>query len=735
MKRLFWVFLGLVVGLLPKVNFAQEVNKRPKIGLVLSGGGAKGLAHIGVLKEIEKAGVKIDYIGGTSMGAIIGGLYACGYTANELDSIFNSADAEAILQDKIPRGNKTFYEKYNDEVYALSLPFQNFKISVPKGLSKGLYNYNLITRLTHNYRHVSDFDKLKIPFLCIATDVETGEEVVFKNGYLPLCLSASGAFPSLYAPVKIGNRYFIDGGVTNNFPVEEVKKMGADFIIAVDVQEDLKNIQQINGATGVLNQISNFKTLEGLQAKKSLIDMYIKPDIKKYSVISFELGKEIVQSGKEACKPFQDQLLQLADHGNKVHFAPKKENIQINGIGIDGSDNYTRSYFLGKLRFNANQTISYEKLQSGINNLNATQNFSDIKYRLVENNGKDDLIIEVEENPIKTYFKLGVHYDNLFKSSALLNVTKKNLMFKNDVGSFDLILGDNTRFNLDYYIDNGYRWSFGLKSNFDRFSRLSHIDFKGGALFNALGVDKSNMDYIIWNNRAYVQTIFAQKFLFGLGLEHKFISINAPINTTDSNFIEKSSYFSFLGFLKFDSFDNKYFPRKGWYFHGDANSYFHSTDFSNDFKRSSVFMADMAIAQTFWKKISLKVQSEGGFTVGENANRINDFVLGGYGHHKFGNFKPFLGYDYLSLTGDSYVRGSVTADYVFFRRHHLNFMANFSNIGYKIFDTGEWITKPSYTGYGFGYGMETLIGPIEFKQSWSPDTGNLYYTFSIGFWF
>src|SRR5689334_4107611 len=148
LKKALLLLVAFLLFSLP--SFSQDTIKKHKIGLVLSGGGAKGLAHIGVLKEIEKAGIKIDYIGGTSMGAIIGGLYASGYTADDLDSIFRGTNFDELLQDFVPRNNKTFYEKHNDEVYALTLPFQNLKISVPRGISKGMYNYNLISRLTNN---------------------------------------------------------------------------------------------------------------------------------------------------------------------------------------------------------------------------------------------------------------------------------------------------------------------------------------------------------------------------------------------------------------------------------------------------------------------------------------------------------------------------------------------------------------------------------------------------------
>lgn len=715
--------------------FSQDSIKKPKIGLVLSGGGAKGLAHIGALKEIEKAGIKIDYIGGTSMGAIIGGLYACGYTAHELDSIFNSADSEAILQDKIPRGNKTFYEKNNDEVYFLTLPFQKLKVSVPKAYSKGLYNYNLISKLTHNYRFTKDFNQLKIPFLCVATNVETGEETVFRSGNLPVCLAASGAFPSLYSPVKIGEKYYIDGGVTNNFPVEEVKKMGADIIIAVDVQDDLKKIDDINGATGVLVQISNFKTLEKIEDKRKLVDVYIKPDIKGFSVISFDNGASIIQTGVEAAKKWKDKLESL---GTNFKTEKQKNNevlLCLERLNIIGNKNYTRAYFIGKLRFNENESISYEQLSKGLNNLNSTQNFSSIKYVVKKGETDNILDIEVVENPIKTFLKLGLHYDDLFKSGALINVTKKNLVFKNDVLATDIILGDKFRYKFDYYIDNGFYWSFGLKSSLNQFSVESMNDFRSGDLLRKVNSKSLRINYFNLINQAYLQTIFVQKFLIGGGLEHKYVRISSPSTDDTYGFIDNSSYFSAFGFLNYDSFDDKYFPKKGWYFNGDFQSYLYSSNYNNDFNKLTIFKADMAIVKTFYKKFTLKVQTEGGFTIGEKLNHIQDFSLGGYGFIKINNFKPFYGYDFLSLNGDSYVKACGTIDYEFVRKNHINFSANFSNIGNKIFDSGEWFTKPNYSGFSLGYGMQTLIGPIEIKHSWSPEIHTNYTWFSIGYCF
>lgn len=719
------------------VNAQDTIQKKkPKIGLVLSGGGAKGFAHIGVLKEIEKAGIKLDYIGGTSMGAVIGGLYAVGYSAQQLDSIFNNTNFDNIIQDFVPRNNKTFYEKSNDELYALTLPFQNLKISVPKGLSKGLYNYNLISKLTHNVRHLLNFNDLKIPFVCVATNVETGKEKIFHEGSLPLVLAASGAFPSLFAPVEINGELYIDGGVANNYPVEEVRKMGADFIIGVDVQDGLKSSNELNGATGVLVQITNYQMIEKMEEKQKITDIYIKPNVESYSVISFDKGPEIIEKGQMAAQLCYKQLEKLSQNYNQNQ---KKINIIdsifVKSITIKGLKDYTRSYIIGKLRFNQNQKISYSNLHSGINNLNATQNFSAISYQLLNQDNTDILSLNIKENQVKTFLKFSLHYNDLFKTGALINLTKKKLFSKNDVASIDVILGDNFRYNIDYYIDNGFHWSFGLKSKLNKFTRTVKNDFSNGNLLQILNLNEINIDYSDWTNQIYLQTIFAQKFSIGGGIEHKYLKIFSRSIQNRKTFFDNSDYLSAFGFLKFDSFDNKYFPKKGCYFKGDMQSFIVSTDYKSTFEKFSNLSADAAIVKTFYKKCAVKLQTEGGFVLGKNGNALFNYSLGGYGFSKLNNFKSFIGYDFLQLNGDSYVKGSLSVDYEIYKKQHFNFTANFANVGNNIFDSVNWVSKPKFSGYGLGYGIETLLGPIEIKHSWSPETKKHYTWFTVGFWF
>ena len=726
---LFIVFTSLAV-------FSQE-QKRPKIGLVLSGGGAKGFAHIGVLKVLEEAGVKIDYIGGTSMGAVIGGLYATGYNASQIDSIFKATNFNELINDFIPRSSKNFYERRNDELYALILPFNKMKIGIPEALSKGMYNYNLLTTITRNVRHIRDFNQLPIPFLCIGTNIETGEEVLLNKGNLAQAMIASSAFPSLFSPVEIDGKILVDGGVVNNYPIEEVRKLGADIIIGVDVQNDLYDRTQLRDATKILVQITNLQSIERMRKNVTNTDIYIKPDVTQYGVISFDKGNEIIRKGEEATFAVYEQIKNIVDESNPYR-KPKLElgsdSIQIRAINSNELDNYTKEYVIGKLRFKPGTKTGYDNLLKGINNINATKNFSAISYSLEANKEDVDLHINLKENLTKTYLKFGLHYDNLFKSGVLVNLTRKKTLFKNDIASLDIILGDNVRYNLDYYIENGFNLSFGFKSHYNQFNRNVAKEISS-TTFNNPDINSINVDFTDFTNQAYFQSLFVQKFLIGGGVELKFLKIKSETLANVDPIIDNSNYLSLFGYMKYDSFDNKYFPKKGWYFTGDIQSYLLSSNYTGDFKPYSIAKGDFGVAATLFKNATIKLQTDAGFSFGQQSVAFFNFILGGYGYNPLNNFKYLYGYDYLSLAANSYIKSTGTVDYEFYKKNHINFSANFANIGDRIFETVDWISIPKYSGYAVGYGLETVIGPIEIKYSWSPEQPKGFTWFSIGFLF
>ena len=730
-KHLLWIGLFLFFQL----SFGQE-TVRPKVGLVLSGGGAKGLAHIGVLKTLDSLNIKVDYIAGTSMGAVVGGLYASGYSAKQLDSIFSKLDVNALLQDYTPRESKSFYEKRNDEIYALTLPFSNFKLGLPSGLSKGLYNFNLISRLTKHVSHIREFNQLPIPFLCIATDLETGNQVVLEKGILAEAIIASGALPTLYNPIEINGRLLIDGGVVNNYPVEELTSRGITVIIGVDVQEGLKNRTQLNDVTAVLSQINNFSMIEKMEEKKRLTTIYINPEVKGYSVVSFEKGIEIIQKGNDKANEYSNQIKAFAHHSAQNRKVIQNDSITIADITSNKLENYTKAYLVGKLKIKKNTTITHLQLEKAISNINATQNFSAITYSFEKRNKGERLVLNLKENKNNTFLKFGIHYDDLYKSGVLVNYTHKKIITKNDVVALDVVLGDNFRYNFDYYIDNGFYWSFGLNSKLNAFNRNISTDFENGVVFTDLGINSINIDFTELTHQAYLQTLFAQKFSVGAGVEFKRLKIQSQTLQNTTPIFDNSDYLSAFGYLKYDSFNHKYFPNKGWSFAGELKSYLYSSNFTEQFERFSIARAEGAIVFEPLKKCTIKSQTEIGFAIGRRSISFFDFVLGGYGFVPTNNFKPFFGYDFLSVAGDSYIKQALTLDYEFYKKHHVNFAGNFATIGNRIFEhKSQWLERPKHTGYAIGYGMESIVGPLEIKHSWSPETRNHFTWFSIGFWF
>lgn len=755
MRKITFILALLIMTFSP----AQEVFKDDglNVGLVLSGGGAKGLAHIGALKIIEEAGVKIDYIGGTSMGAIIGALYASGYSAAELDSIFRRTDLNNLIQDNLPRSAKTFYEKEDSERYAVTLPFDKFKISVPPAYSGGQNIYNELVRLLYHVKDIKDFNELPIPFVCIATNAETGEEVVLNKGYLPEAIMASGTLPSLFEPATIDGKILIDGGVVNNYPLERVYEMGADVVIGVDVQHGLSNREALSSATEILLQINKFRSVADMEEKARKTDIYIKPNMDDYSVLDFDQRNAIMRLGEESAKEVYDALKALSKHQEDETIKRKSiepnEEIVVNRLVISGSgENYTRGYVKGKLRFKFGEKITFGKLQQGISNLATTRNFQTIRYRLVSNDVGEDLILRLEESKNKTFIRLGAHYDDLYKSAAMINFTRKNFLSKDDVASFDFILGDNVRYNLQYYLDKGSYWSFGFNSRFNDFEK--EIDFdvikSNFDVQNVGNVNNINLGVTDFTNQVYLQTVWQEEFAFTMGIEHKYLKYSTRtlgellseseqlpsiIGADGRTNFEKSNFYSAFGQLTLDTYDDKYFPSSGLYFNGDFHFYVLSSDYNNDFKEFSVAKARMGGAFTFFDNLSINLETEGGFKLGTSKVTTFDFVLGGYGTNLINNFVPFLGYDFLSLPGNSYVKAYGRLDLKIAPKNHIMFSANVANIDDDLFRIGEWFTSPNYSGYGISYGYESFLGPIQVLYSWSPqvEKGNFY--FSVGYWF
>ncbi|MBV7441896.1 patatin-like phospholipase family protein [Weeksellaceae bacterium TAE3-ERU29] len=721
----------LLLILCINISFTYAQNDRPKIGLVLSGGGAKGYAHIGVLEELEKAQIPIDYIGGTSMGAIVGGLYASGYSAKDLNRILHLIDLEDMIYNEKSRENSPFFQKQYEEKYLLSLEIEKFKPILPKSISKGQGALNLLTKYLQHVHDKKDFSKLSIPFLCVATNLETGEGEVFRKGYLPEVIMASGAYPTLFSPVKIDSVYYIDGGIKNNFPVQEVRNMGADIIIGVDLAEGLLKENQIKNVANLLGQIISYGIESKTTEQRKKVDLLLKPKIKGFTVTSFNEKDTLIELGRQAVlekKSLLDSISKIVGKRKRIPSTTLLEGIYLlDNIEVKGLENYTKNYVLGKFRSKLPQAINYDMILEGINNLYATGNFKDISHRLEKNNnGAYTLYLDVTENEEKVYIKAGLHYDELFKSSLLLNLTAKNIISINSTFSLDVIVGDNPRYYFYYFVDNGIVPSFGLNSNFKKFSLEKRID----------KTSEQQLDYGVTNfkNQIYTQSTFRERYALGFGFEHQYLKMetqNLPIQDK-RRVLQDNHFYIPYGYLKIDDRDNKYFPKRGTHLDAELDYIMASTAI-NEYDPLYILKTNIETNIPLNKDFTLQLGTI--FNTHFNADIPPglEFYIGGQQRQEILNTVPFSGLKFASLSAGSLLGINGAIQFNFLKRNYIKLNIDLMSIS-DNFENIE-LLKFDYQGYALTYTYDSRFGPLSGTLSYSPNNGKVYPYISLGYWF
>ncbi|NOX89989.1 MAG: BamA/TamA family outer membrane protein [Calditrichaeota bacterium] len=365
---------------------AQEA--RPKIGLVLSGGGARGLAHVGTLKLIDSLQIPIDYIAGTSMGGIVGALYASGYTGNEIEKAILATDWTEMLRDKPPRSEMPYLEKKDDGKFQIELGLDGFTPVLPSGFISGQNISLRFADLTSAVGSIHDFDKLPIPFRCVAIDLLTGNEVVLKKGSLHKAMRATMSIPTIFSPVEWGDSLLIDGGFLNNFPADILKEMGADIIIGVNVGSQLLPKEELTSLLDVLAQTIVLTDYAKQKENFELCEILIQPNLNNYSITDFEKDrvKEIVQIGIDAAAENKNLFIELkkkyvlGSHQflENDPFNPKPQIIS--SIILSGGSSYTLQYLYELTGIKPNDTLDVIKLHDKISKMKTSGLFLDVQY-------------------------------------------------------------------------------------------------------------------------------------------------------------------------------------------------------------------------------------------------------------------------------------------------------------------------------------------------------------------
>ena len=442
-------------------GLAAAETDRPKIGLVLSGGGARGFAHVGVLKMIDSLEIPIDYIAGTSMGGIIGALYAVGYSGQDIEALISATDWNEVFNDDPKRSVLPFFQKKDTGKYQLEFGLQGLRPLPPSGLIYGQKISLLFSGLTYPYERFTDFTQLPVPFHCVAVNIVTGTQVVLKRGSLARAMRATMAIPSVFSPVEWGDSILVDGGMVNNLPVDVVKEMGADLVIAVDVGNRLLKPEELHSVISVLEQSLYILGINQWKKNVAMTDLYIHPEVEAFSLSDFTRQKvaDIIRAGDQTARRFKTRLDSLKTRNNLQRIMSHRPALQfavppvIGEIQVTGYTGTDLQSIHEALNLKAGDMFNYSRFIDRLAELKVTMGFEDIKYEIIPVSRESiRLMVRIKEKkkPVifgmsisgQKYLPFGILYQSLgFKPSDRLNVDKLNrrIMSLYGLGYFESI--------------------------------------------------------------------------------------------------------------------------------------------------------------------------------------------------------------------------------------------------------------------------------------------------------
>lgn len=739
MKRICFLLLLLIAAVsLPAQNESRQ-PQRPKVGVVLGGGGAKGAAHIGVLKYLEELGIPVDYVAGTSMGSIIGGFYAMGYSPKELTQLIASMNWSEYIGNKNERSmmslemrqrNSTllFNVPFSDESFFSTDPNTTFISQLPSAYVSNSSLINLFNDLCVGYQEDMDFNELPIPFACVATDMISGKEVVLRSGSVPTAMRASMAIPGVFSPVETKDMVLVDGGLVNNFPADVLRDMGADIIIGVEVTStkdvtfnDLKSLPQVFARLLITG--TSAKRAENRQ----LCDVHIIPDISGFGMLSFtpEAIDTLVGRGYRKAAEYHDQLLDIKHRVDaaagcavsKTLQAPHAKNLTeeavfIRSITINNVDERDRRWLERKSGLQKGNYYSKDDIEQAMKVFRGTGCFDEITYQVKECDSLHqidelsntyDLIVNMKPAPPHA-FGMGMRYDTEEGAALLIKLGLNEKKFNGSKLNAAIKLSFSPRINLTYTYSRASLANFNLAYDYrnEHFAMLYEKRRSANLRYQQQRISGYISQFHLLNYSAKVGLAYTSTTFDLFSLDEEMDTTYFASNRLLTPFVD----------LEYDNLDDDYFAKHG--IKARVTGRYHINAHTSNL--SFAFQSYLTPGNG---RLTLIPQMYGQHIAGDPYyfNLYNMFGGEIEGRH-FEQQMPFIGYASVESGGNDLDVLRCDLRYNFYGKHYLTGMYNFLLNGYWGDPLSEYIKYGAH-GAGLKYSYDSFLGPISLTVHWA----------------
>ena len=738
-------YLSFLFILLISISIQAQstvLSKRPKIGLTLSGGGAKGLAHIGILKAIDSAGLKIDYITGTSMGSIIGALYAIGYSADTIEKLTRNIDWDLILSNQLSLRSIIMEEKKEYYKYDIELPWVNSWFRLPTGVLEGQELWLKFAELFYPAYKIKNFNKLAIPFQCIATDISTGEAVVIDSGEVISAVRSSMAIPSIFTAMEYNGRKLVDGGIVRNFPVKDAREMGADITIGSNVSSGLLSSEKVTNAIQVLLQVAFFREAEDTRMEVPLCDIYIPIALEKYSMGSFAQANEILDSGIMEGRKLYPRFKQLADSLNRIYGIqdlpadklPRTDSaIRISTCEVRGLKKTSQAFFVHSMDFLTNHLYTPETLSRMVRRVSGTRYYNRVIYSLQSQaDGSCKIIFDVTENPL-TFAKIGLNYNQFSGISAIFNLTTRDFFTPNSRSLVSVNIGQNFRIRGEHlqYLGRISNFAFSLAGQFDQFNITTYQDFKETGLYG--------QGYLKVDGKLGYST--NRNLTVGIGSRFERTSYKPSISSS-LEFQGRNNFLTSYLFLKQNTLDRAQFPRRGikieaegdyvYEQNPDVESHIGGGNTDSTFSSSPYtrLLFNFETYAPIGRRSTLLTEVQAGINFNYSNNIMNEFSIGGL-NSQFHNQITFSGLREGTFYSPTVAEAQLGYRYQLFANSYLTGKVNI--LVNNFISTSPYFVNPDFlSGYSLTYSYNFILGPVEISAMYCDQSRRVLGYVNIG---